>query len=71
MVIGKFWRMAVRSFNMMAKKLVLRWLYDIHVLEFITWKSPTHYEQYTAVKFLGKEIHRITWSQLEKMDYQN
>ena len=47
------------------EKKILKWLYNIQAIEFVTWKSPIHLEQYTAIKFFGREIKRIKWSELE------
>jgi len=47
------------------QRLILKWLYDLKLLEFTTWKSMSSYCQYTSISFMGKEIKRIKWSELE------
>lgn len=53
------------------KKLLTKWvlkkIYQYGFLEFKTWKSPTHLEQYTSISFMGEEIERIVWSEVEKI----
>lgn len=49
-------------------KTVLKLLYKTNALEFKTWKDPLHFEQYSSISFLGKEIKRIKWTELEKLD---
>ena len=50
------------------KKFILKMLVETNALEFKTWKSQTHLEQYTAISFFGKEIKRIKWSGIELMN---
>ena len=49
------------------KKIILKFLEQTRAITFETWKSPTHLEQYTSIKFFGKEIQRIKWSDLESL----
>lgn len=47
------------------KKLMLKWLWQTKALNFETWKSPTHHEQYTKISFFGEELTTIKWTELE------
>lgn len=47
------------------RKLLLWILFSTKALKFESWKSATHLEQYTAIYFLGKEIKRFKWTDLE------
>ena len=47
------------------EKWVLIALHKTGALEFRTWKSPVHCEQYTEILFFGKSLKKITWSQLD------